>query len=338
MNDKQTYTQVIDEKTGEIKYIPNTPPTPPQAYANMAGDKDSERTGEKPKRVRVNPGAEKQLREEIFDKLDLKLNDKLTDVLVNLSENAKRLRYDKRLQAGKLDTKRLTAYKTSDRLFKKKAIKDKHYQFTFLLDTSGSMGHSDDDGITRIQVATEALVQTMQALEDPQINIRSSVIGMNNAVMLLKDFEQKLDTHDFVENIIESLCGDASNDEDSDKVFMGGTSEMVAYREALDYIRKNTSNPKTTNVVIVLSDGAPGASFGPTPVYMDGNQELREVELDDSQNSTSVLRAFWERNNEVMCFGLGIQSQAKQIPVNRQINKVKDLPHVMGNLLTELMI
>jgi hypothetical protein len=338
MNDKQTYTQVIDEKTGEIKYVPNTPPTPPEALANMAGDKNAKASGERPKRVKIDPDAEESLRNDIFSKLDLKLNDKLTDVLVNLAQNAKRLRYDRRLETGKLDGRRLTAYKTSHRLFKKKAIKDKHYQFTFLLDTSGSMGHSDDDGTTRMQVACEVLVQTMQALEDPQINIRSSVIGMNNAVMLLKDFGETLDTKEFVENVVESICGDASDDEDGDKMFMGGTSEMIAYREALDYIRKNTSNPKTTNVVIVLSDGAPGAGFSPTPVYMDGNQELREVELDDSQNSTSVLRAFWERNNEVMCFGLGIQSRAQQIPVSRQINTIKELPHVMSNLLTELMI
>src|SRR5690606_10558183 len=84
------------------------------------------------------------------DGLNSDLPEKLVEVMQGLEDNNKKLRYATRLQTGKLDGRRLTAYKTSDKLFKKKAIKHKDYQFTILVDTSGSMfqgpTYIDEDG------------------------------------------------------------------------------------------------------------------------------------------------------------------------------------------------
>lgn len=320
-----TYTQVVDEKTGEIKYVPNTPP-----QQNAGGGGHDKAKGD-PREEEYREHARNALK-----KTNIELDDELTKVLINLTENNKRLRYNKRLQSGKLDGKRLTSYKTSDRLFKLKAIKDKHYQFTFLLDTSGSMMNERSD-ITKLAVACGALVKTVSALSDPQLNIRSSVIAMNNGVMLLKGFDDKFSTPKFLEGVVDSMSRSEYDEETEEgDLWCGGTAEMIAYRETLDYIARN-SDRKVTNVVVVLSDGAPGGSLHITPVIMEDG-ERKEVDYNGSDDEISTLSRFWERQPEILSFGLGIMSDAKQIPTHRRVDDLEKLPEVMSNLLTNLML
>ena len=320
---QQTYTQVMGEN-GEIKYVPTSPPPAPTPDPNSG----------------LNTGASEETLKEIkqmVDKASLKGDDKLTDVLMSLVENNKKLRYNKRLQSGKLDGRRLTAYRTSDKLFKLKAIKDKKYQFTFLIDTSGSMlgtlNETDhEDNPTRIQMSLEAVARTVKTLQ--AMDIKSSVFGMNNSFRLFKRFDEELDDDKLLHDTFKALAEDY-DDEGNTVNCAGGTSEWVAYEQATKYISEH-SDPKVTNVVIILSDGEPGGSGGTTQVILEGEPEYVLHEGDKDHSGT--LARFWEKRPEFMAFGLGIGRKAKQVPTNRQIDDITKLPEVMGNLLTELML
>lgn len=320
------YTQVMGEN-GEIKYVPVNPPKPPQ---QMGGDKAGGRNRN------IDDDELEHIKQRI-GKTTFSVNDKLTEVLVNLTENSKRLRYNKRLQTGKLDGKRLTAYKTSDRLFKQKAIKEKHYQFTFLIDTSGSMlgGMGDDEEgehSTRIQMSLEAVFSTAASLE--QMGIRNSIFGMNNSFRLFKGFDEDLDASKLLDDTLHAIIG--TYDDDGGTVDnAGGTSEWVAYEQAVEYISQH-SDPKITNVVIIISDGEPGGAGGTTQVIIDGEEKF--VDHDGSKDRCSSLAQFWLKRPDILAFGLGIGRKAKQVPTNKQIDDIKKLPEVMGNLLTELMM
>jgi hypothetical protein len=306
--------------------VPTSPPPPPPP--KTGGDKAGGTAKSK-----FDDDEKEHVRNAVTS-AELTSDPALTEVLNNIVDNNKKLRYNKRLQSGKLDGRRLTAYKTSDRLFKLKAIKDKKYQFTFLIDTSGSMLSDDDndEGITRIQMALEAVARTSKSLED--MNIRTSIFGMNNSFRLFKGFEQPLDDLKLVDDtyraVIEYYEYDGSKVNNA-----GGTSEWVAYEQTVDYISKH-SEPKVTNVVIIISDGAPGGSGDVTQVIVENGEEFVDREHDKDSNET--LAKFWEKRSDILTFGLGIGRKATQVPTNRQINDIKKLPDVMGNLLTELML
>lgn len=320
MNDTTTYTQVIDEKTGEIKYVPNVPPTPPPAQGG--GTEADPPTDE-----------EREVEKEGFgNSIDFDTDEHLTEELQNLLANSKRLRYNRRLQSGKLDGRRLSSYRTSDRLFKKKAIKDRNYQFTFLMDTSGSMIH-DTDGKTKIQMACEAVAKTVKSLE--AIKMRSSVFSMNNACELVKDFETTIDDVKFKKDIVRTMGTSFTNNDGENISRWGGTFEWCAYEQTVAYLTKH-SKPGITNVVIILSDGAPGGSGDECLVVIDGEERLVEAHGENDSNST--LAKFWERQAPTLAFGIGINSKASQVPVNKQISDITTLPSVLSNLLTELML
>lgn len=333
-----TYRQVMGEN-GEIKYVPTNPPPPPekkpQPGDNASDEKhyDDEKYNETMLKYALRA----------MERADFTQDEQLTEVMKQLAENAKRLRYNKRLTSGKLDSNRLTAYRTSDRLFKKKAIKDKHYQFTFLIDNSGSMlsdEHGDDGETTPMQVAAEAVVRTTKTLKD--IGVKSSIFSMNCAFDLLKGFDDPLDEAQFRTQLAEAM-GEKYNSEgdDSEGAYLDsckayGTSEWIAYEQTMEYLARNSS-PKTTNVVIVLSDGEPGSRGDFTPVTMEDGV-TRLIAIDDDKNGTDRLASFWNSRPDVLAYGIGIHRKAKQVPNNKKINNVKELPNAMGDLLTELMI
>jgi nitric oxide reductase activation protein len=313
-----TYTQVIDKKTGEIKYVPNTPPPPPESKGGGTGSDTSEEQAEVKERI----GA-----------LDLSNDPLLADTMNNLLNNAKRLRYDRRLESGKLDGRRLSAYRTSDRLFKRKAIKNRNYQFTFLMDTSGSMmGQLEEN--KPIKLSMQAVSRIVKALEE--VKVKSSVFAMNCVFEQIKDFDTPFDDSTFANKITANMAG---NYEDSDSGRSvnnwAGTAEWVAYEQTVKYLKTNTK-PPTTNVVIILSDGEPGAGTVKTKVVIDGKTTM--VDTNEKKNSTDSLAHFWDRQTAVKAFGIGIKRKAKQVPVNKVVSDVTTLPDVLSKLLTELML
>src|SRR5690606_11762690 len=108
----------------------------------------------------------------------------------------------------------------------------------------------------------------------------------------------------------------------------GGTNERIAYDATLEYLRKSRK-PKTQDVVIVMSDGAPNAERDETNVVMniDGDEVI--VPVDHNTSGHSALRKFWERQSDVSVYGIGIISDASQIPSSKRINTISELPNVM---------
>lgn len=308
-----TYTQVMGEN-GEIRYVPTTPPPPEKE--STRGSRNNELNG---------------YAEELYDdfcKIDIK-NEELTKVMENLITNNKKLRFNKRLENGKLDGNRLASYKTSKKLFKKKKISEKNYQFTFLIDTSGSMQGE------ALDMAVEAVISTVNSLEE--LKIRTSIFSMNMAFRQAKAIDEELNVDKVYKNIainFDSIFRQQIDGTLYEYNNAGGTSEWVAYEETVNYLAKNTP-PKVTNVVIILSDGAPGGE-GYSEVIIDNERRL--VKIESKKNRTEELAKFWDKNRHILAYGLGIYRKATQVPTNKKIDDIKALPDVMGKLLTDLMM
>jgi len=354
MDDNMQYTQIVDEKTGEIKYVPVNPPKQADSPENgeAKGKKKKQSSWQsKPGGGRDHSSPYEGTREnkyggedydEIVERGDFKVDNHLTDMFRNIQANNKRLRYDKRLQSGKLDGRRLTAYKTSDRLFKKKAIKHRDYQFTIMVDLSGSMFGSKNDREpenileSKMAIALSSVVKLSHSLEDA--NLRVAVVGMNNAVGLVKSFNEEVNDEAILGRFRTLVT---SNDDEQGEAFMAGTSEAVAYEETVKYIMANTP-PKRENVVIVLSDGAPGIDYNleNTPVVFEGKFKRTPSNIMKSEYSrnTDVLYRYWERQKAVKVFGIGIMHKATQIPNAKLVNSLDDLPRVINSLVENVLM
>lgn len=416
MNPNVKYTQQVDEKTGKITFVPDTPPEQSQDQDQSQqnhqegqgeqqpqdgnGNPQNEGQGEKgntgkgegskhdngeetEKGQGIPDGSEKVKKkrdineiigkgelvvpayylEEIIkgqdeiadDYFDFSANTKLTELLGNLEANNKKLRYAKRLQGGKLDGRRLTAYKTSDRLFKKKAIKHKDYQFNILIDTSGSMFHDS------LMTAMSAVAKTVKSLE--ALGLPVAVWSMNLGTGLVKDYKEPFNEQQFIHNmrimgaamLIDRQRYDHLSDDEfnkmlenvrtdktqnalyrvSGKELAGGTIENVAYEQSLAYSKAN-SGAKTKPVFIVLSDGEPGGSLSKVPVMI--GDEIEYVEMPDGGNQVGDLRKWWERKSgELTAYGIGIYSACGQVPNSQTINDLEKLPEVMSDLVQQII-
>lgn len=326
------YRQVIDEDTGAIQYVPvgnDVPPSPPPKMSTEAGNGskqvDNDPDGKRSEQKRFEDAVDKLKKELGSAEMSFETDPKMTDLFKQLQDNNKRLRFKTRLQSGKLDTRQLTRYKTSDKLFKQKSIKHKDYQFTIMLDTSGSMGGS------KIRTAVESIYRLATTLDE--LKIPTAVVGMNLEVQLLKGFDQPFDMEDFANRLIDNFNGTYDGDQNC-----GGTHEYVAYTETLDYIKAH-SGAKTHNVVFVLSDGEPGGGRRYVPVNF-GEERLVDLHAPSYIGSDSIdnLRAFWLRQSVATPYGIGIRSSANQVPNNRQLEDVTKLPAMMGRLLQEILL
>ena len=404
MNPNVKYTQQVDEKTGKITFVPDTPPEQSQDQDQDQSQQDpQEGQGEQqPQDGNGNPqnegqgegeetekgdgipdGSEKVKKkrdineiigkgelvvpaywlEDIIkdqnkiadDYFDFSANTKLTELLGNLEANNKKLRYAKRLQGGKLDGRRLTAYRTSDRLFKKKAIKHKDYQFNILIDTSGSMFHDS------LMTAMSAVAKTVKSLE--ALGLPVAVWSMNLGTGLVKDYKEPFNEKQFIHNmrimgaamLIDRQRYDNLSDDEFNKMLenvrtdktnkalmgvsgeqlAGGTIENVAYEQSLAYSKAN-SGPKTKPVFIVLSDGEPGGSLSKVPVMI--GDEIEYVEMPKFGNRVSDLRKWWEqKSSELTAYGIGIYSACGQVPNSQTINNLEKLPEVMSDLVQQII-
>lgn len=403
MNPNVKYTQKVDEKTGEITFVPDTPPQngngqgggkggqskqseDSQQQSNTSGgtkgaehhkdgDKDGNsdptKKGKKTTNLKAIIGdgqvvfpayylndikkEQDRLAEDYFD---FTPNHKLEELLGNLEANNKKLRYAKRLQGGKLDGRRLTAYKTSDRLFKKKAIKHKDYQFNILIDTSGSMFHDS------LMTAMSAVAKTVKAIES--LGMPVAVWSMNLATGLVKDYNEEFNDETFKRNMVimgggmiadrqrnthlsdkeyaaqmEAISTDKTPQSISNtKVrgierFAGGTIENVAYEQSLAYSKAH-STAKTKPVFIVLSDGEPGGDLNQVPLLI--GDKIEYVKMPESGNTVPELRKWWERRStELTVYGIGIYSSCGQVPNNQTISDLEKLPEVMSDLVQQII-
>lgn len=404
MNPNVKYTQKVDEKTGEITFVPDTPPQngngggggqsgqskqseEGQQQSNTPGgtkgaehqkgddgehdNSDPTKKGKKTTNLKAIIGdgqvvfpayylndikkEQDRLAERYFD---FTPNHKLEELLGNLEANNKKLRYAKRLQGGKLDGRRLTAYKTSDRLFKKKAIKHKDYQFNILIDTSGSMFHDS------LMTAMSAVAKTVKAIES--LGMPVAVWSMNLATGLVKDYNEEFNDETFKRNMVimgggmiadrdrnthlsdkeyaaemEAIMNDKTSQSLSNtkirgiESFAGGTIENVAYEQSLAYSKAH-STAKTKPVFIVLSDGEPGGDLNQVPLLI--GDKIEYVQMPEGGNDVSDLRRWWEkRATELTVYGIGIFSSCGQVPNNQTINDLEKLPEVMSDLVQQII-
>lgn len=353
-----TYTQEIDEKTGAIKYVPNNPPTPPPSDSKNDGKDGSNGDGKNAggqagkqgegdgttsaptgkhggKPTYAHESDANDIFTDMINHVNFSANDKMAELLKRLEDNNKRLRYDTRIENGKLDGRRLTAYKTSSKLFKKKAIKHKNYQFTIMLDTSGSM-FGDEDNCTdydnnhkgsKINIGVSSIAQTVKALEELKLPV--AVIAMNYKVDLLKPYGEKWNENKFCDTLQRNMVGKAKSGMDP----MGGTDESVAYDETLKYISEH-SDQKTNNIVIVLSDGEPNSSGGQVDCTFEGEM----YQVNSRPSNTNDLRKYWEQQSLVTPYGIGLLSGARQLPRSQRLNHIDKLPELMSNLIQEILL
>lgn len=346
MTQDTKYTQIVDDKTGEIKYVPESPPTPPPSppgKGNGNAEKDEERQRME-ERIRddVEQENEELLDEGMGEKL-LKADsyERVKRILEGIRANNKRLRYNKRLTRGKLDSSRLYTVATSRpedlRLYKQKAIRDREYQFTFLVDTSGSMFDQggNDNGDSRIKVAMESIIQSASALES--IGYKTAVVAMNLSLSLVKRFDEEFDANKVFNATMDNMMSASKRYEGNEtegSPSCAGTNEKVGYNLTLDYIAKHTP-PKTENVLMIFSDGEPNTEGD--IVRVDGFDGPEERYIPNEHANYNELREILERQKLAKVFGFGIQSSAQQVPNSRRIDTTADLPKAVSDMVQKVI-
>ncbi len=244
-------------------------------------------------------------------------NDKVSDVLRQLQENNKKLRFHKRLKAGKIDVHSLVNYRTSDKLFKVKAIKDYDYGFTVILDTSGSMISTD-----KLGNAIKAIDEISIALK--AVNIPLSIYGVNASLMLHKKPDEEISLDELKKRLAIQLAG---------VNWAGGTNEMAATKLIYEQIMKA---PHKKNIVIVLSDGQPNTEGSRMPTYINGYWESNDSL--DGQNRCEYIADFWRRAKGVNVYGIGLRSHCEQVDRHMMLNDLDELPTLIGKLVEEVIL
>jgi hypothetical protein len=155
---------------------------------------------------------------------------------------------------------------------------------------------------------------------------------MNCETRLIKEFGTKFNFDDFMYRMKHNIFGKTH------RVYnMGGTNEMVAYKETIAYINRNAARSKQSNIVLVLSDGEPGGESGDRPVFMEDQIKQLRGNNNGDDRIDSLLH-YWERQGMVTTYGIGIMSSAKQIPRSKRLDKVDELPAFMANLIQEIIL
>lgn len=123
-----------------------------------------------------------------------------------------------RTRSGTLDTHRLPFYKTTDKLFKKRAQqkKGKNYFVSILMDASGSM-----HGSRRVTPCLNAVQKLSESLQRVQ-GVHFEIVGFNGIEMKYKDYNEAYDAKRLSKLYYEQCCTNASYREpkDSDMHFM----------------------------------------------------------------------------------------------------------------------
>lgn len=160
----------------------------------------------------------------------------------NLLEDIYRRHY-KLSSRGKLNTKRLAQYKTSQAIFKRREHDEVGYRVTILIDSSGSMNSMDKNIIAGMCTLQLAKACEYSGIETSILNFYDDVLQIS------KFFTEKLkDTIESPDSVGEIFKADGDNPD---------FSAMYYTQRFLD---KNPSHNKK-DIVIMLSDGEPFAPF-----------------------------------------------------------------------------
>jgi hypothetical protein len=156
-------------------------------------------------------------------------------------------------------------------------------------------------------MSLEAVARTVKTLD--ALKVKSAIFGMNNTLRLFKSFGAPLDDAKLLNDTYLALVEDYEDGEGEEVQACNGTNEWIAYEQATKYITEH-STPKITNVVVVISDGAPGGMGSTVQVTLEGEPFL--VPNKGDKDSLSTLARFWDKRPEFLAFGLGIGRKAEQ--------------------------
>ena len=186
-------------------------------------------------------------------------------------------RFSTHHKRGKLDTRRLYAHTSSDRVFKKDKVRPVfNLNCLILIDASGSMSGS------RASNAAQAAVTLAEAME--KVGAEYEIVDFNSSngavtgfpcgatyINVRKNFNEALSTV-CKQQIVTPFAGSQNSD-------------GWAVKWAIERVKTYSAGDGAKNMVFVISDGSPA---GPSPHGMTSNAHLRQV-LKDAENDDTIL-------------------------------------------------
>jgi len=274
-------------------------------------------------------------------------------------------KYDRHLKGrkkGNIDHKSLWRVSTgaTNVFTQKQSRKNKRYNIVLLIDESGSMHAavssrlatyyqlrehmpsdkaSDKAELLRSHQAARTAVFLAKHLDN--INIELAIVGFNRFIMIHKNFDEHLpdleELYGIIVNNVRGGGGAENNDIDG---------LAMAYK----LLRPRLGQQ---NIVIMISDGQPAPSrfiedirqgryrHEELPVLTDSSGKKHTFWYDESIKLTSVqrgqdhhIRAYVHSNRHIAkTFGIGIDSNARQVPDSIRINDGSQLQAVVVDYL-----
>lgn len=214
-------------------------------------------------------------------------------VVKNLVKGAD-TRFNTHRKKGKLDTRRLWAHSTSERIFKKDTeAKDFKAAVVVLIDASGSMGCgvSSDDPMarrkTRAELAGEAAVTISESLEeiDATYEVVDFMSSWGNCNYSNIQTQARLGA---TKISMRKAANETLNSKTKAKIVRphvgGENSDGFALKWAIDRT-KAIAQDGEKRIVFVISDGAPA---GPAPMGMGAGSHLT-YELKEAQDEDVII-------------------------------------------------
>ena len=208
---------------------------------------------------------------------------KLTQSLKNLIKGAD-TRFSTHHKKGKLDTRRLWAHRSSDRVFTKpKVLPEFNLACVVLIDASGSMSG------TRAQRAAEAAVTLAEVLE--KVGAIYEVVDFNSSNGAIehagKEWTQGGTYMHMRKRVGDSIRSSTVKAQIASPYSGSQNSDGFAVKWAIercDLLAMNTEGAQ--KLVFIISDGAPA---GPAPQGMRAGEHLRRVLHDAEGGDTSLF-------------------------------------------------
>lgn len=186
-------------------------------------------------------------------------------------------RFSTHHKRGKLDTRRLYAHTSSDRLFKKDKVRPVfNLNCLILIDASGSMGGS------RASNAAKAAVTLAEAME--KVGAEYEIVDFNSSNGAVAGFECGATYINVRKNFNEAL-GTTTKQQIVTPFAGSQNSDGWAVKWAIERVKSYDLTGGAQNMVFIISDGQPA---GPSPHGMSSNAHLQMV-LKDAEKDDTIL-------------------------------------------------
>ena len=176
-------------------------------------------------------------------------------------------RFSTHHKRGKLDTRRLYAHTSSERLFRKaKVLPQFNLNCLILIDASGSMGCG-----TRAENAAKAAVTLAEAME--KVGANYEIVDFNSSNGAVSDYTCGMTYINVRKPFGESLS--TTMKQQIVTPFAGSqNSDGWAVQWAIERVMEQDTDGMAKSMVFIISDGSPA---GPSPHGVSANSHLRQV-------------------------------------------------------------